>query len=147
MDIRENAAYLKGLCDGYELDKDSKEGKVISAMLDLMQRMAERIDDLEAECVELRDYIEEIDEDLGAVEEDLYLDDEDYDEDFERDFDDDFEYDEESGYDEFVCPSCGEVICVDESLELAEVVCPACGEKLGDIELCDGDCESCDSDC
>lgn len=145
MDIKETAAYIKGLSDGYELNKDSKEGKVISAMLDLMEKMAERITDLEEECVELRDYIEEIDEDLGNVEEDLYFTDgeDEVDEEFEDEFDNDF-IDDDSGYDELICPSCGETICVDETLELADVVCPACGEKLGDIELCDGDCDSCE---
>ena len=39
---------------------------------------------------------------------------------------------------------CGEIICVDENLEIADVTCPACGEKLGDIELCDGNCASCE---
>ena len=144
MDIRENAAYIKGLADGYELDKNSKEGKIISSMLSLLSDMAEKIDELEGECAELREYIEEIDEDLGLLEDDFYLDEEEeFDEEFEADFDDDFESDD-SGYDELVCPSCGEVICVDESLELSEVICPACGEKLGDIELCDGNCSSCE---
>ena len=33
MSITENAAYLKGLFDGYELDKSSKEGKIIGALV------------------------------------------------------------------------------------------------------------------
>ena len=148
MDIMEKAAYLKGLTEGYELDKNPKEGKVLTELLDLVSMMAERIDALENECSELREYIEEIDNDLGLVEDDLYLeDDEDtYDEDYEQDFDNDFEGDDDSGYDEIVCPSCGEIICVDQSLDIADVVCPACGEKLGDIELCDGNCSNC-TDC
>ena len=145
MDIMEKAAYLKGLTEGYELDKNPKEGKVLTELLDLVSMMAERIVALENECAELREYIEEIDNDLGLVEDDLYLDDEDsYDEEYENDFDNDFE-DDDSGYDEIECPSCGEIICVDETLELSEVVCPACGEKLGDVELCDGNCSSCTS--
>ena len=146
MELRENAAYIKGLCDGLELDKSTKEGKVISALLDLVSAMAERIENLEGENAELREYIEEIDEDLGLLEDDFYLDEDgedEFDEAFEEDFDNDFENDDDSGYDEFVCPSCGEIICVDENLEIADVTCPACGEKLGDIELCDGDCSQC----
>ena len=154
MELRENAAYIKGLCDGLDLDKTTKEGKVISALLDLVANMAEKIEDLGVECKELRDYAEELDEDLGYVEEDLYLtedadddDDEDFEDDFDEEFEDDFDNDfegEDSGYDEFVCPSCGEVICVDQSLDIADVTCPACGEKLGDIDICDGDCEGCE---
>ena len=145
MDIKANAAYIKGLAEGYEISDDSKEGKIISKMLELLMDMSEKIEELEAETGELREYIEEIDEDLGLLEDDFYIGDEeneDFDEEFEEDFDNDFE-DDDSGYDEFVCPSCGEIICVDENLEIADVVCPACGEKLGDIELCDGNCASC----
>ena len=146
MDIRENAAYLKGLAEGYGIGADTNEGKIISQMLELMTKMAGKISELEAECADLREYAEELDQDLGAVEEDLYFGDEeeDYDEEFEDEFDNDFD---DSEYDELVCPACGELICVDESLELSEVVCPACGEKLGDIELCDGECEGCNGDC
>ncbi|MBE6537787.1 MAG: hypothetical protein E7673_07575 [Ruminococcaceae bacterium] len=146
MDIKANAAYIKGLAEGYEISDDSKEGKIISKMLELLMDMSEKIEELEAETGELREYIEEIDEDLGLLEDDFYIGDEEnenFDKEFEEDFDNDFE-DDDSGYDEFVCPSCGEIICVDENLEIADVVCPACGEKLGDIELCDGNCASCE---
>ena len=148
MDIKENAAYLKGLFEGYEIDSTKKEGKIIAGLLDMVSQLAEEVDALSSECAELRDYIEELDEDLGAVEEELYFTDEeedcddDYDEDFEDDFMDDF--DDDSGYDELVCPACGEVICVEESVDLETVACPACGEKFGDIEICDGDCDNCD---
>lgn len=146
MDIRENAAYLKGLAEGYEINAETKEGKIISQLIELAGKMANAIAELEAECADMREYIEELDHDLGAVEEDLYFGDEEecFDDDFEEEFDNDFD---DSEYDELICPSCGELICVDESLELSEVICPACGEKLGDIELCDGDCDSCGESC
>ena len=61
------------------------------------------------------------------------------------DEDDDFDLDDEDdGYYEIECPSCGEIVCFDESLDPEELTCPACGEKISDVELCDGDCESCD---
>ena len=34
----EKAAYIKGLCDGLELDNSTKEGKVILALLVLSRR-------------------------------------------------------------------------------------------------------------
>ena len=145
MSVETNASYIKGLADGLGIDKESKEGKVIYALVELAYDMAEKIEVLDRECCELREYIEEIDEDLGLVEDDLYLEDgeEEFDEEFEENFDSDFENDD-SGYDEFVCPSCGEIICVDESIEIADIACPACGEKFGDVELCDGDCGACE---
>ena len=144
MGITENAAYLKGLFDGYEIDKTTKEGKIISEMLSLMADMADKIAALEADNKELHEYVEELDHDLGEVEEDLYFtdDDEDYDDD-----DDDYEYDDDSEYYEIECPACGEKVCFDDSLDPEDIVCPACGEKIGDVELCDGDCDACDKDC
>ena len=142
MGITENAAYLKGLFDGYELDKNSKEGKIIGEMLSLIADMADKISALEADNKELHEYVEELDQDLGEVEEDLYFDDED--EELENDYD--YEGEDDSEYYEMECPSCGETVCFDDSLELDEIVCPACGEKLTDVEICDGECDACDDE-
>ncbi len=141
MNINKESAYLKGLLEGYELDSSKKEVKLIAKMLELIDEMADHITALEADNAEMREYIEELDHDLGAVEEDLYMD-EDYDD--EDDFDD---LDEDSDYYELECPSCGEIVCFDDSLDPENLVCPACGEKIDDVELCDGDCDSCDKDC
>jgi hypothetical protein len=132
MTLNEKASYIKGLCDGMELDTASKEGKVIAALLDLVSDMAIAIEELEAETEELRDYIEEIDEDLGDVEE-LLCEEEDED-DFECDgdccnCDADCDMDDDE-YFEVECPSCGEIICFDESIDPEELACPACGEKF-----------------
>lgn len=142
MGITENAAYLKGLFDGYEIDKNSKEGKIIGAMLDLVSDMADKIVALEADNKELHEYVEELDQDLGEVEEDLYFTDDD-----EIDEDDglDDDYDDDDEYYEIECPSCGEKVCFDDSLDPDELVCPACGEKIGEVELCDGECDSCEN--
>ena len=87
MSMMEKAMYLKGLCDGLEPDKTTKEGKLIAALLDMVTEMAAEMDDMQAEICELKDYCEELDEDLGDVEEVLLdLDDEDED---DYDFDDD----------------------------------------------------------
>ena len=59
MDIKENAAYLKGLFDGLDIEKDSKEGKVMGQMLDLMMKMSERITELEDLYDDLHEYVEE----------------------------------------------------------------------------------------
>lgn len=145
MGICENAAYLKGLFDGYEIDKNTKEGKVISMLLDLVSDMADKIAALEADNKELHEYVEELDCDLGAVEEDLYFDEDENDYD---DLNDDEDYEGEDGeYYEIECPSCGEVVCFDDSLDPDELLCPACGEKIGGIEICDGVCATCSEDC
>jgi ribosomal protein S27E len=142
MGITEKAAYIKGLFEGYEIDAAKKEGKIISEMLTLIADMADEISALKADNRDLHEYVEELDHDLGELEEEIYFGD-DYDE--EEDYDD---YDEEdSDYYEIECPSCGEIVCFDDSLEEDELVCPACGELVTGIEICDGDCSNCSADC
>ena len=149
MGISENAAYIKGLFDGYEIDTNTKEGKIISKMLELLSDMADKINALEADNKELHEYVEELDHDLGELEEEVYF----YDEEDEYDdYDDlndfeDYEDEDEDEYYEIECPSCGDIVCFDGSLSVEDLICPACGEKIGDVELCDGNCEACDEDC
>ena len=148
MGISENAAYIKGLFDGYEIDKNTKEGKIISEMLTLLADMADKINALEADNKELHEYVEELDHDLGEVEEELYFydDDEDFEDYDDLNDDEDYEGEDEEFY-EIECPSCGDTVYFDDSLEVDELVCPACGEKIGDFEICDGNCEDCDEAC
>ena len=142
MNINKESAYLRGLLEGYELDSNKKETKLFTKMLELIDEMADHITALEADNAEMREYIEELDHDLGAVEEDLYMtddDDECYDEEEEDEFDE-----EDGEYYELECPSCGEIVCFDESLDPDDLVCPACGEKIADVQLCDGECDTCE---
>ena len=133
-------AYLKGLADGLALDAASKEGKLILALIDLVDEMADTIEEMKGKMSDLEDYIEEIDEDLGDVEEvliDEYCD-EDEDEcdgdcescccDCDLDDEDDEEYDDE--YFEVVCPACGDVINFDATIDPENLACPNCGEKF-----------------
>ena len=145
MTILEKTAYIKGLCEGLELDKkDSAEAKIIKALLDLCQDMAEEIDALGSDVEDLIDYCEELDEDLGDVEEVLLEMDEEDDEDEEWEdecdgdcecceFCGDCEICDDEDYFEIVCPSCGETVCFDESINAEELLCPACGSALGCI--------------
>ena len=47
MTISEKVAYLKGLAEGLNLDTDSKEGKLIAAIIDVLDDMAEKFADVE----------------------------------------------------------------------------------------------------
>ena len=67
MTINEKAIYLKGLADGLNFDKETAEGKLIAALIDLCADMAKKLDEVDEDIEYLNDYIEEIDEDLGAV--------------------------------------------------------------------------------
>ncbi len=131
MTLTEKVAYIRGLMEGMEVDKESKEMKIISAVVDLLDDMALTVCDLEDAQAELEEYVEELDEDLGAIEEDLYDDDEcdccdgdcDCCED-DCDCDDGFNYKTE-------CPVCGEdVLLDDEILRDGAFECPHCGETI-----------------
>ena len=84
MELTNKAMYIKGLADGLGLDAASKEGKVIAALLELVNEMAGTIEEMQSKMRDLEDYVEELDEDLGDVE-DLMFDDWDDDVDFDDD--------------------------------------------------------------
>ena len=129
MTLSEKAAYIQGLADGLELDESTKEGKLLAALIDLVGEMTDAIAEIDEDLDTLNDYIEEIDEDLGSVEEMLYDCDCDCDDDCDCDCcdcDDDCDCD----YFEVECPSCGETVCFDESIDPEDLACPACGEKF-----------------
>ena len=129
MSIMEKASYLKGLADGLAIDSTTKEGKLIAALVDMVEMMAEKIDELDHDVEELNDYCEELDEDLGDVEEVILEMDEDEDCDGDCDCCDcDCDYMDDTF--EIECPSCGDKICFDESVDPEDLVCPACGEKI-----------------
>ena len=139
MTISEKSAYLKGLMDGLNLNTESDEGKMIAAIVDLLGDMAKRVTDIEETTIAISDELDEIEEDLDAIE-DFIMDDEDDfdDEDFDDDaWDEDEDYeegfdfgDEDSTIYEVEC-ACGEIIDFDEeTLEKGSIVCPNCGETL-----------------
>ena len=141
MTISEKAAYLKGLMDGLELDTEKAEGKMISAIVDLLGDVTRRLTDVEETTIAISDELDEIEEDLDAIEDyimdeedddDYDYDDDDYDfDDDDEDYDEGFDFgDEESTIYEVEC-ACGEIIDFDEeTLEAGSIVCDKCGELL-----------------
>lgn len=125
MELSKKVAYLKGLMEGLKIDDTTNEGKVLIAMADVLDEMAAVVEDIADEVDEAVELIDVLDEDLGELEEDFYDiggDDED---------DEDFELGDDEELYECVCPSCGDTICLDETL-IAEgsIECPNCGENL-----------------
>ena len=152
MTITEKAAHLKGLAEGLNYDKESAEGKLIAALIELTSDLADLVDEIDEDLAELEEYVDEIDTDLGDVE-DYLLDEGDY------DFDDDDEwvdeecdgdcercglecdipYDEDFDDDDFdevfevECPSCGSIICFDSDIDVENLRCPACNAEFACI--------------
>ena len=126
MTVTEKVAYLKGLVEGLDFDKDEKETKVINAVLDVLEDLALAVSDLDDEMVVVTEQLDAVDEDLADLEEIFY---EEYD-DCDCCCDDDLY--------EIECPNCGEMIYVDEEIILeGSIDCPACGELLEFNEECD----------
>lgn len=125
MDLNAKAAYIRGLMTGMEFDPASKNGKVIAAMMDLLEEMAASVTEHDNALDQVYDELETLDQDLDDLVADLYGDEEDE--------------EEEDGEDlyEVTCPNCGAVATVDEETLLdqdQELVCPNCGAAF-DIEL------------
>ncbi len=135
--LYEEVAYLRGLAEGLEISKETKEGKIIHKIVETLESFADAIVELEEEQLDLIEYVESIDEDLSDVEDDIYE-------------DEDEEDDTEFNYIEMECPNCNDFVEIDEDLlydEDVDVICPNCQAIiLSSDDDCDGDC-GCDCDC
>ena len=132
--LSERISYIRGLADGLELGEDSKEAKVISAMIELLDDMAFSVEELEEQQELINGDLDEMDEIVGELEDYVYGD--------ECDCCNDMEFDD------VTCPSCGAEIELDDDMisdDCTYFTCPACHEKI-DIDWgCDGD--ECDCGC
>ena len=119
MTISEKVAYLKGLAEGLNLDtENSKEGKLISVMIGILEEVGLSIEDLEENTVALGEEIDALSDDLSDVEDEVFGEDEEDD-------------DEDEDFFEVACPNCGEDLVIDEDvLESGVVECPSCKEKF-----------------
>ena len=128
MEITEKVAYLKGLAEGMELDTEKKEGKLLSAIIDVLDDIALELEDMKDEQAELSDGLDAVSDDLEDVEDVVFGEDEDDEDEDEYEYD---EPDEDEDCYATTCPTCEETIYFDESvLDDGEVICPNCGEKL-----------------
>ena len=136
MTVTEKVAYLKGLVEGLDFDKDDKETKVINAVLDVLEDLALAVSDLDDEMVVVTEQLDAVDEDLADLEEIFYEECDDCDCDCD-DCDCDCDCDEDMY--EVECPNCGELIYFDEEIICeGKADCPACGEVLEfETEECD----------
>ncbi len=143
MTIVEKAAYLKGLTEGLGVEPESRDGKLWSALNDLLSDMAHEIEDLRNTGDDFAEVIDDICEDLAYLEEltdglddDFDFDDEEEDEDKVYDLADygidfDEEEDEEEGAED-EDEEAEDEEAEDEELEgvIYDVTCPSCGEII-----------------
>ncbi len=130
MTASEKVAYLKGLIEGQQVDLTTKEGKLLSTIVDILEDLAYGLEDAEENALDIGEELDALSDDLADVEDYLFGDEEEdgcdcgcEDEDCDCD-DDDFEY-------TVVCPSCNsEIVLEAADLEDTVITCPNCGETL-----------------
>ena len=160
MTIVEKAAYLKGLAEGLGIDGESREGKLWAPLHELLTDMAHEIEDLQAAQLDIADTVDELGEELSAVEEQVFdldspelfgdgLDDEEEDEE-DEDEDEDEELDgedAEASEDEDEEEEDGIIELPKLGSVMYDVTCPVCGTEitLDEEMLAEGsiDCPGC----
>lgn len=129
MKLKKKAVYLKGLMEGLELDKSSREGKALLAMYDLLNDLCKAVAELDHDLDQVYEELDAIDEDMDDLEDAVF-----------GDEDEDDEPEEELHY-ELTCPNCGAVTEVDEDTLFSEdISCANCGAEF-DIEFTEVDDE------
>ena len=129
--LGKKVGFLKGLMAGMDYDTASGEGKLMAGVVDLLERLSDRVEALDDLTEELSDYVASIDEDVSELmdEQDDFDDD-----DFDDDDDDDFDIDDDDDDDDELFPG-GE-----DKLHLLR---PAREEEAGEDSLAGNLCPEC----
>lgn len=124
--IKERVAYLHGLTKGLNVDEHTPEGKVLLNIIDVLNDMAEDVEDIYLQQQDLETYVETLDEDLNDLEDEIY----------------DTNCCCEEDFVEMNCPVCHEDVSFEADIldakEDIEVTCPHCGSVVYDTVI---DCD------
>lgn len=137
-ELTKKVSYLKGFADGLDISPKSSEGKIIEKILEVLDEMAVKLDEIEERAARNERELEALSESVDVLADDMFggadddIDDDDYDDfgDLFNDGDDDD--DDEGDVFEIQCPACGEDVMVDfDMLEDGEdIICPNCHEEI-----------------
>ncbi len=144
-DLRRRVSYLSGMAERYDLADQGREGKILAEVVEVLRELSLDVEEVQANQVELEEYVEEIDSDLMTLEEDVYVG---ATEEMDDDDDDDLriEEDDDEGYIELECPVCHQDSFYNEALfdeDGIQLSCPHCGNIVFDS---DEDCIVMDDD-
>lgn len=113
-DISEKVSYLQGLSEGLNIREGSPQGKIITGILSVLDEMADKLINMQEGFVNLKEYVESIDDDLTEIEENWL--------DGDRDFV------------ETRCSKCGEQLYFESDIlddeDTIEIICPNCNEVV-----------------
>lgn len=108
--IKEKVAYVKGLADGLSVGQASAEGRVLAAILDVLEEMADSVEENEEALADMNECVERLMEESESLNELMFG-------------------DSDAG---FECPHCGEEVeFSDDDLDGdRELLCPNCGKSV-----------------
>ncbi len=114
--LYERVAYLRGLCEGIGLSEDTKEGKILLEIVDVLGEFADSIVELSERQDDTEEYLDAVDDDLSDLEDAFYEED-----------------DDDINFVSMSCPNCGEEIEIDDDLlydDESDIICPVCDEVV-----------------
>jgi len=114
--ISEQISYLSGLCEGLNITEDTAQGKVLLAIIHVLDELNDEISQLDFDLLECQNRLEEMDDKLAYMEE-LLID---------------------NGISneimELECSKCGEELYFNadilEDEDTIEIICPTCQEVV-----------------
>ena len=106
MTVAEKVSYIKGLAEGLGVDDSTKEGKVLAAIVDVLDDIALTLGDIDEELNDVADVMTDMEESVDCLEDVVYG-------------------DEEDDYDDCDCDECCDEDDYDD--DMYEVTCPNCG--------------------
>ncbi len=117
--VKEKIAYLRGMIDGGDIAKEGNTKLIFQRMSEVLDDLADNVEELLLGQEELEEYMEAIDSDLSDLE----------DSSCECDHHHHNDDDDELEMVEMECPHCQETVCFEEDFlydEEVEVSCPEC---------------------
>lgn len=111
--LAERVAYLRGLVEGLKTRQESKEGKIIVGIIEVLDDMTRTIEQMQSEQSEMDKYVESIDQDLADLECEFFG-------------------EPSDSVLQVECPTCHDIINIDssDSIENSDIVCPNCNSLI-----------------
>lgn len=125
--IREKIAYLRGIIDGDPSMAEGRSGFLFAKTLQILEELADEVDELAQAQDELDEYLQEVDFDLAYLEDQAFSDDDEHD--FDCGCEDEWEDGCEGSLVEVECPVCDDIVTFDEEFlfdEGVQIRCPRC---------------------
>lgn len=105
METKEKFNYLRGLFDGLNVDKKSKEGVTLHSIISFLGEVSTKIEELERENMELKMVINSLEDEIQEIAQVVFE-------------------DEKDEVEEITCINCGKTIFITSSQD--KIVCPKC---------------------